>query len=110
MLVKSILEFNIEIALQKAMKSGFEAALQATANASENNQISSDQVADAFAQEAKKCAGEIATAIDNYIKSATVTLNTGTIITSLPTLISPTGPVSGAITVAAPVSLMNAIN
>ena len=111
MLVKATLESDIKNALDKAMKAAFEAALKAISGATDDdNKKSVDDVAKAFADEAQKCAGDIATAIDNYIKSATITLNVGTLMTPMPTLVSPAGPVTGAITLAAPTVLSNSIS
>ena len=70
MLVKTKLEQNIQNALEKAMQKGFEEALKIISNAQDNGSAKSvSDVAKAFANEAKSCAGDIATAIDEYIKS-----------------------------------------
>ncbi len=110
MLIKPILQNKIESALEKAMKEAYLAALQAVQDTSDKKSVSQDKIASDFAAKAKTCAADIATAIDDYIKSAQITLNVGTLMTPMPTLISPVGPVTGVITLAAPTILMNSIS
>lgn len=114
MLVKEQLQNSIESAVYNAMKSAMSELLNATTECVDSNgnvvkKYSIDDIVESFADKSKECAKDIATAIDEYIKSATITINTGTIITPLPGLISPTGPVSGIITLASPTTLMNSI-
>ena len=114
MLVKQDLEKKIETAIHDTMKKAMIEMNKAMQNAVNRNGDGSDfsvsSAVDTFADEAKKCASDIASAIDEYIKSVTITINTGTLITPLPGLVSPTGPVTGVITLAAPTILQNSIS
>jgi len=113
MLVKDKLQKSIEDALEKAMKEAFAATFEIDSAEDSDVQGKIDEakkkISEKFAEKAKSCAADIATAIDDYIKSATITLNAGTLMTPMPTLISPAGPVTGAITLAAPTVLSNSI-
>lgn len=113
MLVKSELKDAIEKAIEKAMKEAFAATFEINSSGDKDVQSeinkAKDKISKKFAEKAKTCASDIADAIDKYIKSADITLNTGTLITPLPGLVSPSGPVSGVITLAAPTTLMNSI-
>lgn len=116
MLVKQNLQSSIENAIYAAMKSAMTEMLNATTGCVDSNgniikQYNANELIETFANKAKGCAGDITNAIDSYIKSATVTLNAGTIMTPLPTgLVSPTGPVTGVITLAVPTVLMSSIS
>lgn len=114
MLVKEQLQIKIEKAIHDAMRSAMiemnNAMRSAVNNNGDGSDFSIDSAIDTFANKAKECAKDIATAIDEYIKSATITLNAGTIITPLPTLVSPAGPVTGAITLAASTTLTKSIS
>ena len=116
MLVKETLQKQIEVAMYNAMKNALiemGKAMQDAANGSVddngNSSFSPDVAIEKFANEAKKCSVDIANAIDSYIKSATITINMGTVITPIPTLVSPAGPVTGVITLATPTVLTNSI-
>jgi hypothetical protein len=114
MLVKDKLQKSIEDAVYNAMKSAMTEMMNATTGCVNEDgkvikEFKSDEIVETFAKEAKSCASDIATAIDDYIKSATITLNAGTLMTPMPTLISPAGPVTGVITLAAPTVLSNSI-
>ena len=116
MLIKQNLQNSIENAVYNAMKSAMTELLNATTGCVDSNgnvikQYNTNELIESFAGKAKTCANDIASAIDTYIKSATVTLNVGTLMTPLPTgLVSPTGPVTGVITLAAPTILTNSIS
>ncbi len=110
MLVKTILEKQIESALEKAMKEAYLAALAAVQDTTDKKSTTQNKIASDFAAKAKTCASDIASAIDSYIKSAQITLTPGTTMVPMPTLISPVGPVTGTLTLAAPVVLMNTIS
>lgn len=114
MLVKQDLEKKIETAIHDAMKKAMSEMNKAMQNAVNGNGDGSDfsvsGAIDTFADEAKKCASDIASAIDEYIKSATITINAGTLIKPLPGLASPAGPVTGDITLAAPTTLQKSIS
>ena len=115
MLVKQTLEKKIELAIHDAMKSAMiemNKAMKNTVNASgDGSDYSVDNAIDVFSNKAQECAKDIASAIDEYIKSATITLNVGTLITPTPgLLVSPTGPVTGTITLATPTTLQNSIS
>ena len=110
MLVKPLLQNQLETAIEKAMKDAYLAALAAVQDTTDKKSVTQDKIAGDFAAKAKTCAADIATAIDDYIKSAQITLNVGTLMTPMPTLISPVGPVTGVITLAAPTILLNSIS
>lgn len=110
MLVKAVLEQKISMALESAMSDALSKALEVANNTDQNRGVSPSDVARAFAESAKSCAGDIAEAIDEYIKSATITLNAGTLMTPLLGLMSPVGPVTGVITLASPTTLTDAIS
>jgi len=109
MLNKVALKTSIQLAIETAMMNAFQKALATGAKATKDNNITPMQVAKDFADEAKKCADGIANAIEIYVKSATIMIPMGTTFTSLPTLVSPTGPVTGALTLASPTMLLNSI-
>ena len=113
MLVKEQLQSKIENAIHDAMKSAMiemnDAMKNAVNNDGDGSDFSVNSAINAFADKAKECAADIATAIDDYIKSATITLNVGTLMTPMPTLVSPAGPVTGVITLAAPTILTDSI-
>ena len=115
MLVKQDLERKIETAIHDAMKSAIlimnEKMKESVNYSGDGSDFSINNAVDAFANEAKKCAEDIATAIDEYIKSATITLNIGTLIDTAPGfLVSPAGPVSGKIILSSPTTLQNSIS
>jgi histone H3/H4 len=108
MLVKVKLEKAIADALQN-YTDAISDVLNNVSDASENKTVTANDVANVFKKASKDCASAIADAVDEYIKSATITMNMGTIITPGTGLVSPTGPVQGTIILAAPTTLMNAI-
>jgi len=114
MLIKQGLEKQIASAIYDAMKSAMtemNKAMKNAVNASgDGSDYSMNNAIEVFANKAQACAGEIATAIDEYIKSATITINAGTLMVPLPGLMSPSGPVSGAIVLAVPTSMQNSIS
>ena len=115
MLVKEQLRSKIEKAIYEAMKAAMKQMMDATTgcvggDGNVSKKFSTDDIIEAFAGEAKKCSTDIATAIDDYIKSAQITMTPGTIISTLPTLVSPAGPVTGVITLASPLTLIKSIS
>ena len=110
MLIKESLSLQISQAIFNAMKSAYIEALNTSKNQSSDN-FNIDMVASAFADKAKECSKDIASAIDSYIKSAVITLPLGTTMTPIPSsLISPAGPITGTLTLGAPTMLFNAIS
>ena len=121
MLVKAELQNSIENALKDAMKNALMKMMEVTEEEGKNitfdsdgnpsSVIDSDKVADAFADEAKTCAADIATAIDKYIKSQTIQINIDTLPIAVgPTLACAVGPVTGAITLLTPAVLSTTIS
>lgn len=114
MLVKDKLEKSISDALEKAMKEAFAATFEI--DSSDDKEVQSaldkakDKISEKFAEKAKSCAGDIATAIDEYIKSAQITIGAGTNIIPGVGLVSPAGPVTGAIVTASPTILTDSIS
>ena len=114
MLNKIELQAKIELAIYNAMKSALiemgNEMKRIAEGSKDGSDFSVDSAIEKFASEAKNCSSDIANAIDSYVKSARVTMNLGTIITPMPTLVSPAGPVTGTITLAAPTFLDGAIS
>ena len=108
MLVKAPMKSSIENAIESAMKEAYKAALDASKNEDHEN-FSIDNVADKFAAKAKKCASDIADAIETYIKGAQLMIPSGMSFVPAPTLISPMGPCSGTITFTAPFAVPNCL-
>ena len=104
MLNKSLLKNEIEKAVATALQDAFAAVLDISRN-QESDNFNNGDVAKKFANEAKKCAGDIADAIEKFIKSATLILPSGTTLYPSPALVSPAGPCSGAIILTAPVKV-----
>lgn len=98
MLNKTTLKERIEDAIETAMIKAFDAALLAAKCATEKDPIFNNNIAEAFASEAKKCSDEIADAIDEFVRSAQLIIPAGTSFSQGSTLSSPAGPVSGSIT------------
>lgn len=110
MLVKQTLEDKIERAIHDAMKNAIDGMnktmIKSVNNNGDGSDFSMNKAVDVFADESKKCAKDIADAIDEYIKSATIILNVNSQpIAIAPTLMSPTGPVTGSITLMSPATL-----
>ena len=92
------------------MSKAFVSALDAIESADPNTKISKDTIAKAFAKSVQEGAGDLAQAIEDYLRSATITLGTGTIITPGPGLVSAAGPVTGVVTLMVPTTLTEAIS
>lgn len=101
---------QIESALEKAMKEAYLAAIKAVQDTSDKKSVNAEKIANDFAQKAKTCSSDIASAIDSYIKSAQIMIPIGTTFVPAPTLISPVGPCTGTITSTTPVTLINSIS
>jgi hypothetical protein len=113
MLVKSVLEKQIETAIYKAMKDAFNdmnTQLNNAKNLGDGSEFNPDSAIEAFANAASKCSSDIASAIDTYIKSAQIMIPIGTVMTPMPTLVTAAGPVTGVFTLAAPTTLLNSIS
>lgn len=102
MLVKPTLEKQLEIAIEKAMKDAYLAALKAVQDTTDKKSVDQNKVATDFAMKAKTCASDIASAIDTYIKSAQIIIPVGTTMVPAPSLVSPVGPCTGTITLVSP--------
>jgi len=109
MLVKTKLEKAIKDAL-KSYTDAVSDVLDKVGSTDENKSVSINDIAKIFKDASNDCASAIADAVDEYIKSATITLNVGTLMTPMPGLVSPVGPVTGVITLAAPTTLTDAIS
>lgn len=103
------LQEKISQIFKDTMSKAFVSALDAIESAGPNTKISKDDIAHAFADSVQECAGDLAYAIEDYLRSATITLSVGTIITPGPGLVSAVGPVTGVITLASPTTLTDAI-
>lgn len=117
MLVKANLQNQIKSALEEAMKTAMKNVLEKGQESVTGDgdkitvkEVSIDDIAKAFAEGASSCAGEIATAIHDYITSADVMLNAGTTLTPAPGSLScAVGPVAGSIVLISPTLLSGAI-
>ena len=116
MLEKDKLHKQIEDALYNAFKNAMTKTMgminEIAKSADSEGNIKSytlEDMIEAFANEAKKCSDDIADSIDEYIKSAQITIGVGTILSTLPTLVSAAGPVSGKITISEPTTLIGSI-
>ena len=110
MLNSTRLKIDIENALEKSFKEAFKETFNRVKDAGQKNKIvTNEQLSQVFAEEAKKCAGDIAKAIESYIKSAQIMIPSGTSFVPAPSLISPVGPCSGTITFTAPLFIQNCI-
>lgn len=88
----------IKLSIKESMKEAFLETFKLVDNYNVN--ITKEDIAEAFAEKACKCGDDISLMIDTYIKTQMVTIPTGTVIPVGTGLISPAGPVTGAILVA----------
>lgn len=110
MLVVENLKSQLEITFEQAMRDSLIKAFKEISSSNDSSYVSPERVADIFAKEFKKCAGDIANSIDSYIKSAQITMNLGTTLVPAPGLSCSAGPVSGTFTLASPTVLLNSIS
>lgn len=101
---------SLEQSIKNSLEGAFKDALMSTFDAVKNgDEVSPSDLAGKFSKSAGKYAHDIASAIDEYIRSAQITINTGTSLVGLG-LASPSGPVTGSLTLAAPTVLQNSIS
>ena len=103
MLDKETLKNSIETAIKTAMTN----ALLETFKFKDT--VTPESMAKLFGEAAGKCADTIATAIEVYIKDASLLIPVGTTIPAAPGLISPSGPVVGSLVSLGPVIIDNVI-